>query len=127
MKRLILIRGLPGSGKSTLAKKILSENPDKYVHFENDMFLYENGKYIWTKDRYKKATRACFTNTIDALNKGLNIIVSNCFLTKKSLHKYASLVPLEDLLIIEAKGNYISIHEVSETLMNRMKTIYEPN
>lgn len=126
MTRLVLIRGLPGSGKSTLAKKLILENPDVgYLHYENDMFLYSNGEYIWTKSRYKQATKLCFEKTKSSLEIGFSVIVSNCFLTKKSITKYASLVPIEDLTIIEAKGNYESIHNVSQKLLTAMRDTYE--
>jgi len=127
MSKLVLIRGLPGSGKSTMAKKIMDMNPDKeYIHYENDMFLYENGQYVWTPRKFKVARNLCYIGTVDALNRGMNVIVTNCFLTKKSLNRYAKLVHEMDLTIIEAKGNYTSIHNVPEKMINKMREIYEP-
>lgn len=123
-QKLILIRGLPGSGKSTIAATLMLENPGKFVHYENDMFLYnENGDYVWTPKACREAMKRCKQETIKALSEGKNVIVSNCFLTIRSLNKYAKLVPEEDCTVIEAKGRFKSIHNVDSSLM---ASIYEP-
>ena len=124
--KLVIIRGLPGSGKSTIAQKIRDDYPGYFLHYENDQGLYNgSGHYIWEQGRYKVAVKKCFDNTVIALSCNVNVIVANCFLTNKSIERYAKLVPIDNLFIIEATNNFESIHGVSEKLKNDMRNRFE--
>jgi len=124
--KLVIIRGLPGSGKSSLAKQIRSDYPGYFIHYENDQGLYNDScRYEWSQGRYKVAVKKCFDNTVIALSCNVNVIVANCFLTNKSIERYAKLVPIDNLFIIEATNNFESIHGVSEKLKNDMRNRFE--
>lgn len=124
--KLVIIRGLPGSGKSTIAQEIRKDYPGYFIHYENDQGLYNDScRYEWSKSRYKVAAKKCFDNTVMALNSNVNVIVANCFLTNKSIERYAKLVSIENLFIIEATNNFDSIHGVPEKLKNDMRNKFE--
>ena len=123
--KLVIIRGLPGSGKSTLANIIKSDYDDCFLHYENDQGLYINEKYVWTPERLRIAADVCFANTVMALRNNINVIVSNCFLTNKSIYRYSKLVDIENLYIIEAIGNFKSIHGVSEQVKEYMQAKFQ--
>lgn len=96
-KLLILVRGHSGSGKSTFAKKLIQALNQKYgegscVHFENDMFLYENDEYIWSPQRVRQAMKSCLHETRVALKNNIKfIIVSNVFGNKNNAEMYQML------------------------------------
>lgn len=78
MQKLIIIRGHSGSGKSTFAKQKITEfiqhyPQSKIFHIENDHFLYENQKYIWTDQRFQIAKR----KSDEKLQKGWEYVRNN--------------------------------------------------
>lgn len=123
---LIIVRGLPGSGKSTIARRLLAEDYERFVHLENDMFLTKaTGEYIWSPSAYKAASAKCFEITKLRLATGFHVIVSNCFLTNKAIKKYADLVNIDNLYIIDVKSRFESIHNMSDKVMKRMQSSFE--
>jgi len=68
------LRGLPGSGKSTLSKHIVSKYPHA-VHCSADDFLYENGRYVWTKERIKIAHESNQEKARQACKRSEHIVV----------------------------------------------------
>lgn len=124
MLHLVLIRGLPGSGKSTRAKR---EYPN-FVHIENDMFLMEDGQYVFTDKRRKNAVKACIEATENALKQGKSVVVSNCFLRHESMLPYTWLAKQygADVDVQVATGNFPSIHNVPEDVIDSMRKQFQP-
>lgn len=119
MQRLVLIRGLPGSGKSTLAKSMTD-----FVHVEADMFFERDGSYCFDASQLDEAHQYCFQRAREALQKGLNVVVSNTFVKLSEMEPYQALgVPTH---VIEATGRFKNIHNVSESVIEEMMEKWEP-
>ena len=98
IKRLVLVRGHQGSGKSTFAKNYKKEFEFNYpnaktLHLENDQYLYnDKGEYVWTSERVDKAITQVTNEAREAFKHKVNlIIVSNMFVTIKSMVKFLEL------------------------------------
>lgn len=134
MKKLILIRGIPGSGKSTLAKKILEERFSNHdstytaLHVESDMyFTSPAGVYTFVGGQIGEAHEWCQEETDDTLDFGLSVIVSNTFTRKSEMQPYIDLAEKHgaEIEIIEATGNYGSVHNVPEEVVQKMRDRWE--
>lgn len=123
MKNLYLIRGLPGSGKSTLAKTLALGV--LAIHAEADGFLYEGGEYNWSPERAAQAHHMCQRKVKSAMVSGVNVVVSNTLTTEKEMKPYLQLAEefgyTVTSVIVENRHGNISIHDVPEETMNRMK------
>lgn len=118
INHLTLVRGLPGSGKTTYALGL-----DGYVHFEADMFFIVDGQYIYDKSKIKQAHDWCFNSAKAALNKGLNVVVSNTFLKKWEMQRYIDIgYPFK---VVEMQGKWESIHDVPQEVINSMAKVME--
>ncbi len=119
--KITLIRGLPGSGKSTLAKKM------NINHVEADMFFVSNGKYLFNENLINDAHDWCLSEAKKYLYKQENVVVSNTFI------KISDLIPYQviamklgaEVEIIEAKGNYTSLHPIPRKALAQMKKDWE--
>lgn len=124
---LFLIRGLPGSGKSTLARQMAPAL--LAVHYETDMWMVDDaGNYKFDPSKLSTAHRYCQEHTADVMRRRRqNVIVSNTFVRKWEMDPYADMAIKYDyqLVIVEARGNYGSVHNVPETTMERMRDNWE--
>ncbi|WGE32881.1 recombinase RecA [Actinobacillus genomosp. 2] len=103
MRKLIIIRGHSGSGKSTFAKQKIVEFKQhfpsgKVFHIENDQFLYENGEYIWTKERFQSAKMLAEQKLALAWEFAKShpklpvfIVISNVNLSLQAVEKYQQI------------------------------------
>ncbi|SUT86618.1 Uncharacterised protein [Actinobacillus ureae] len=103
MRKLIIIRGHSGSGKSTFAKQKIAEFKQcfpsgKVFHIENDQFLYENGEYIWKKERFQSAKILAEQKLALAwqfaemyFQMPILIIISNVNLSLQAVEKYQNI------------------------------------
>ena len=123
---MFLIVGLPGSGKSTYAQRLKDEKNIKY-HYEADMAMYEDGKYVFKRSKLPGAHAWCQVMTELAMKEKECVIVSNTFLRKKEVKPYIDLANLYEYRIhlVRMTGNYGSIHGVPSNVYERMKLIQE--
>ena len=122
---IILIRGLPGSGKTTEAKKMQKAIGAK--HFEADMFHTIDGVYRFNVNNIADAHNWCQAQTAYWLNRGSNVIVSNTSTTIREMEPYFKMAKKYgvDVEVIEMKGDYGTIHDVPEDVIQRMKDRWE--
>lgn len=121
---LVIIRGLPGSGKSTMAKEFVKLG---YKHFEADQYFEKDGVYKFTPENLWKAHDTCQYNTFESLRKDENVVVANTFTTKKEIQPYLNIAKEfgATVFIMEATGNFGSIHNVPETSLEKMRQRWE--
>ena len=136
--KLTLIRGLPGSGKSTLAKDIVDAGK-AYKHLEADQWLgrhydEDEGKwmrkpmpYFWSPERAKNAHKACQEETEFWLQCGESVVVSNTFTQVWEIEPYLKIAARQgaEVEVIEATGNYGSIHDVPAEVIEDMRNRWE--
>ncbi len=120
---LILIRGIPGSGKSTFADSF-----HDHTHFETDMFFVQrNGKYIFDPKQLEKAHQWCKNETINAIARQKNIVISNTFIQFWEMEEYLFLGKSAgySIKIIEMTTRYESVHDIPIETLNKMKNKFE--
>lgn len=122
MPILRLVRGRPGSGKSTYAKRF------GCLHLEADMFHVRDGVYDWQSDRARAGHRWCVLTAESCLSHGMDVTVSNTFITKDELAPYLFLEQLYDIeiKIYTCTGEYGNIHDVPAETLQSMKDRWEP-
>lgn len=122
MGEIILVRGLPGSGKSTMAKKIVAAKKD-FVHLETDMFFEKEGIYEYDSTKIKEAHDWCVSTAKRALEEGKSVVISNTFIKIWEMKRYIDFgFPFK---IVEMKGNWTNIHDISQEKIEVMKIKWE--
>lgn len=125
MKQFVLIAGVPGSGKTTYALK----NFPNHYHLEaDDWFMDSNGKYTFNSSQLANAHKYCKLAFEKALQKNLNVVVSNTF-TKRWEREFYFKKAKEygyRTLIVHMKTKYVNNHGVSEEKVQSMKNTFEP-
>jgi len=122
---LYLIRGLPGSGKSTLAKTL--SNLLGAIAWEADQYHMRNGVYHWKAENQYAAHKWCQEGARECMELGhKNVIVSNTSTTEKELKPYLEMADKYGYavtsIIVENRHGNMSIHDVPEETMAKMKT-----
>jgi len=91
------------------------------------MFLMKDGKYVFSTARRKKAVKECVAATEAAMKNGHNIVVSNCFLDRRSMDAYYELAGLYNYNLFEkvADGKFNNVHGVPEETLEIMRKRWE--
>lgn len=122
--RLIVVRGLPGSGKSTLAKQIAKEY--NCSHYENDMYFMQGDKYVFDQNKAKDAADWCFNSCMKDLKAGKRVVVSNVFVSAKSVNRYVDAAKNlgVNVCVLRKTSQYKNIHDVPNEVFNSMKKFF---
>ena len=123
MSKLILIRGLPGSGKSTMASKIAVSTGA--LHVEADMWVDYSTPY--SPEAAKRAHAICQSQARNALVCGSSVVVSNTFTQVWEMQPYLDMAKQyrAQVEIITATGDYKSIHNVPDDVIQAMRDRWE--
>lgn len=123
--KMLLIRGQPGSGKSTVASKLAAKYGVK--HFENDSYLMHGDKYVWTPEAAKDAAKRCFEDAMSALRSGKDTIVSNVFVTRKSIDRYVRAAKQLgcEVQVWRMTNDFGNVHDVPVNVLASMKSGFQ--
>lgn len=121
-KTLYIFQGVAGAGKSTYAKKMIEEGKAD-VHFEADMWLYENGIYKFSFDRAAMSHNKCREAVRLAILEKKNVIQSNTNLNMKDIKPYFDLAWQHqyNVEVLVFRTSYGSIHNVPDFVIENMK------
>jgi predicted kinase len=123
--RLALIRGLPGSGKSTLARRLAAEHG--WVHLEADQFFESECSYRFDASRLADAHAWCLRHASARLATGARVAIANTFVSLWELSSYLGLAEVHatPYRIIEARGDWPSVHAVPQDVVAQMRARWE--
>lgn len=119
---IYLVRGLPGSGKSTFAKRLAQDNGG-ILHLESDMYFMKNGEYVFDSAKVPKNHEWCFNAFKDAVNAGMDVIVSNTFTQKWELNPYIEYAKYasQEVKLYRCSGEYGNTHNVPQEVLKAMR------
>lgn len=125
--QLILLRGLPGSGKSTFAKLLTSEFRSDIVHYEADQYFMNSGVYKYEPGKLAAAHDWCLNVTINMLEHGVSVIVSNTFTRMWEMQPYLDAARRLNVkvTVLHVEGDHGNIHNVPEQQVTRMRDRWE--
>lgn len=129
--KLILYRGLPGSGKTTSALErvaaLKSAGEDAVAVSTDDFFM---GLYSGRPDSYEfdftrlsEAHQWCHRTVGRLLEEGRTVVVHNTFIemwTMRPFFKMAERLGLDAPEVVTCRGQFGSVHGVSEETMADM-------
>ena len=110
---------------STLANELLNLYEDAVIIAADDYFETRGG-YDWDRSKIKLAHANCKDRTSNAIDFGIEVIVvHNTSTTQKEIDPYQVMAEENGYrfisLIVENRHEGVSIHDVPEDAINRMK------
>ena len=117
--RCYLVRGCPGTGKTTFCSYAF---PGMF-HIENDMWHMHDGKYDFDVRNQNKAISWCLDMCRNALNQGMDVVVSNTFTKIGYIEAYKRIASEyeAEFKVFRMRGEYENIHHVPENVLKNMK------
>lgn len=127
---LILLRGIPGSGKSTIARSLV--NNGLYDWYEADQYFETALGYVFNQAQLGIAHKECQRKAKMSLLLGNSVIVSNTSTTYKEVKDYLQIakdmgMTRNQIQIINVYGNFGSVHNVPQNVLDAMKERFEHN
>jgi predicted kinase len=125
---LILLRGLPGAGKTSFArylKWVVDPHVGQMNYYEADEWFDIYCGSTFTPGRLKEAHKWCRDRAELALRRGESAVISNTSTEDWEVELYQEIAKKCHAefvsLIIENRHGGISVHDVPETSINRMR------
>lgn len=87
------------------------------------MFFEIDGVYVFDSSKVRSAHDWCVASAKNALEQGMNVVVSNTFVKRWELQRYIDFG--FSFRVIEAKGKWANIHGVSEDKIENMALMWE--
>ncbi len=127
MAHLYIIRGVPGSGKSTLAKRMISTGMASR-HYEADMYMVDEfGQYKFDRNKLPECHGRCYSDAIESLKAGREVIVSNTFTKRWEYQNY--IIAAQDIgcfvTVLVCQGVFKNIHGVPINVVSSMRERFE--
>lgn len=96
-----------------------------YIHAEADMYFGED--YAFNHQKLIEAHKYCREAAESALRSGFNVVVSNTFSRRWEVEPYLAMANKygATVYIMEAKGNFESVHNVPREVILRMAERWE--
>jgi predicted kinase len=121
---LFVVRGLPGSGKTTAAEFLAGETCP--VISADDFFYQDGGVYKFDMNKLGAAHANCKSRVEgEMLKSSPKIFVANTFTTESEINTYKKLADNHGYMfvsmIIENRHGNVSVHNVPEATMVKMK------
>ena len=89
--------------------------------------MMHGDKYIWTPDDAKAAAKKCFDSVMQTLRSGKDCIVSNVFVTRKAVDKYANAAKKlgAKVMVMRMEHDYGNMHDVPIGTLASMKRAFQ--
>ena len=87
----------------------------------------KNGKYCFDGKKYREAADWCYHNAEKSLQEGKSVVVSNVFVTKRSVKRYQQLAEKHNarFIVIRSIASFGDVHNVPDMVLTSMWKSFE--